>query len=845
MKVAPAVAAVPFLLLLLLLLTWLSVRAVDPEAELFDRALVALDNFATLENALDRDALAARAGMLGNYDPLVREVTGLYNSLAQLRQTAAVDDETTAAIDRLAALVGRLETLVEQFKSDNALLQNSLAYFRLFSGHLSEPDRSGSLVPAVSALVTAMLELTLDTSPTAAHEVEERLDSLARQPPVSNPADSIQALLAHGRMLHDLLPATDGILKALFAVPSKQEQEAIHAMVLMRQGASRESARGFRRVLYATSLLLLGLLVHAGLRLRARAQALRRRAAFEHVIAGISMRFTDAEPRDIGGNIELALADMAECVGADRAYFVVCDHPARTHTWCRQGITFVPSWTDRVLSLAARFGPTADGVIHIPRASRLRSREDRDACAAAGLRGWTCASGTMGGGVGVILGFDALRRACRILRSGELGLLPTALDIIANAVRRQVMEQKRERLEAQLQHARRMETVGALASGVAHNFNNIIGAIVGYAEMAEAQIAADSRAARHLGEIHLAGERARDLVDQILAFGRRRDARRMPVSVKALVTEATSLLNASLPSRIELIAGEVPDTAIVSGEFGQLQQVILNLCNNAAQAMDESGRIKIETELHEIVRARPLTHRSVAPGHYVRIAVSDTGKGIDAVIIERIFEPFFTTRPTGNGLGLATVREIVSEHGGAVKVSSTPGIGSRFEIWLPRVVPTMPISSKDAPALPLGRGETVLLVDDDSERLLRDEEILAALGYEPVGFTRAGDALAACLRIPKRFDAVMLGRLAPTASGLEFAAAMHAIAPELPIVLATGSADEIAADALMVAGIFEVVRRPVSTVEVAAALTRCMAASLRLGRRAAIAPKYADAEIAR
>ncbi len=842
MKVAPAIAAVA---LLLLLLTWLSVRAVDPEAERFDHALVALDHFATLENALDRDALAARAGMLRNYDPLVREVTGLYNSLAQLRQTAAVDDETTAAIDRLAALVARREALVEQFKSDNALLQNSLAYFRLFSGHLSEPDRSGSFAPAVSALVSAMLELTLDTSPTAAHEVEERLDSLAREPPVSNPADSIQALLAHGRMLHDLLPATDGILKALFAVPSKREQEAIHAMVLMRQGASRESARRFRGVLYATSLLLLGLLVHAGLRLRARAQALRRRAAFEHVIAGISMRFTDAESRDVGGNIEVALADMAECVGADRAYFAVCDHSARTHTWCRQGITFAPSWTDRVLSLAARFGPTADGVIHIPRASRLRSREDRDACAAAGLRGWTCVSGTMGGGVGVILGFDAVRRACRISRSGELGLLPTALDIIANAIRRQVMEQERERLEAQLEHARRMETVGALASGVAHNFNNIIGAIVGYAEMAEAQIAADSRAARHLGEIHLAGERARDLVDQILAFGRRRDARRMPVSVKALVAEATSLLNASLPSRIELIAGEVPDTAIVSGEFGQLQQVILNLCNNAAQAMDESGRIEIETELHEVVRALPLTHRSVAPGHYVRIAVSDAGKGIDGAIIERIFEPFFTTRPTGNGLGLATVREIVSEHRGAMKVSSTPGIGSRFEIWLPRVVPTTPISSKDAPALPLGRGETVLLVDDDSERLLRDEEILAALGYEPVGFTRAGDALAACRRIPKRFDAVMLGHLAPTASGLEFAAAMHAIAPELPIVLATGSADEIAADALMVAGIFEVVRRPVSTVEIAAALIRCMAASLRLGRRAAIAPQYADGEITR
>ncbi len=845
MKVTPAVAAVPLLLFLLLLLTWLSVRAFNPEAELFDQALAALDRFAMVENALCRDALSARAGMLRNYDPLTRQVTGLYSALARLRETAAVDDETTAAIDRLAASVSRQEALVEQFKSDNALLQNSLAYFRLFSRRLSGLDRDGPLVPAVSALVTAMLRLTLDTSSSAAREVEERLASLSQQPPASNGADSIQALLAHGRMLHDLLPATDDVLKALFAVPSKRELETIHAMILMRQGASRESARGFRRLLYATSLLLVGLLIHTGLRLRARAQALGRRAAFEHVIAGISMRFIDAESGDIGGTIELALADMAECVGADRAYFVICDQPARIHGWCRPGMNFATGWTDRLLALTVRFGPPADGIIHIPRVSRLPSREDRDACLAVGLRGWACVSRTTGDGVGMVLGFDALRHASRITRSGELGLLPTALNTIANAVRRQLMEQERARLEAQLQHARRMETVGALASGVAHNFNNIVGAILGYAEMAEAHIAAHTRAARHLDEIRRAGERARGLVDQILAFGRRREARRMPVSVKALLTEATSLLRASLPSRIELIVGEVPDAAIVSGEFGQLQQVILNLCNNAAQAMDETGRIEIETELHEIVRARPLTHRSLAPGRYVRIAVSDGGRGMDDAIIERIFEPFFTTRATGNGLGLATVREIVSEHGGAMKVSSTPGFGSRFEIWLPHVAPAAAISRDEAPALPLGHGETVLLVDDDSERLLRDEEILAALGYEPVGHTRTADALAACRRIPERFDAVMLGHLVPTVYGLELAAALHAIAPDLPILLATGSADEIAADALMAAGIFEVVRRPVGTSELAAALTRCLSVARQRGRRAAIMPHYADAEITR
>src|SRR5215467_7090743 len=174
-----------------------------------------------------------------------------------------------------------------------------------------------------------------------------------------------------------------------------------------------------------------------------------------------------------------------------------------------------------------------------------------------------------------------------------------------------------------------METVGALASGIAHNFNNIVGAILGYTEMAEAQQASDSQLARNLGEIRRAGERARDLVDQILAFGARRDVRRTPVSVKGLVAETSSLLQASLPSRIELVIHEVPDAAVVSGELGQLQQVILNLCSNAAQAMEQVGCVEIETVLREITGAQSLTHGDLAPGRHVRIAVSDTGCGID------------------------------------------------------------------------------------------------------------------------------------------------------------------------------------------------------------------------
>src|ERR1700722_7566475 len=207
MRIVSAIVAVT---LLILLLTWLSMRAIDIDAERFDLALRELDNFETLEAALHRDVLSARAGVLRNYDPLVQETNALNASVDDLRQVLALDNRAKSAIGRLASSVARQENLVEQFKSDNALLQNSLAYFAQFSS-----DWGGSATPLVSSLAAAMLRLALDTSAASAREVQNRLDDHARQPLSPGDTTPAQALLAHGRLLHDLLPATDGVLKAL------------------------------------------------------------------------------------------------------------------------------------------------------------------------------------------------------------------------------------------------------------------------------------------------------------------------------------------------------------------------------------------------------------------------------------------------------------------------------------------------------------------------------------------------------------------------------------------------------------------------------------------------------
>ena len=811
MRIAPAVSIV---VVLVLLLSWLSLHATNPNAELFDRAFAEIDRFAMLENALYRDVFTARAGTLRNYDPLVREINELYASLARLREKAAFDTKTAVAIDELAASVVQLEELVEKFKTNNALLHNSLAYFGRFSVRLASSDFG----PAISSAAAAVLNLTLDTSSGAVREVQERLDELARQARPSAADESVGALLVHGRLLDYLLPVVDKTLKAMRAVPRKQNEDTLRALVVAQQSASRRTARMFRRLLYGTSLALVGFMAYLAWQLRARASALQRRAAFEHAVAGISMRFINAPVQNIDAEIERALADMARCIGSDRAYFVTSGPAPRRHIWSRVGMAFPLGWPERAPELVAQFGPAVDGIIHVPNVDRMPSGEIKNACVAFGIGGMACVTNVSADGVVAALGFDAIGRRCRITATGELSLLRMGLDTIVYALGRHSMETERARLETRLQQAHRLETVGTFTSGIAHNFNNILGGILGHSEVIEERVGSDARLLRSLGAIRGGAERARDLVEQILAFGGRRDAYRRPISVRVLVAEAELLLNGSLPPGIDLSIGGPPLAAVISGEPAQLQQVILNLCNNAARAMENAGRIELQADVREVAGPRSLTHGELGGGRYVCIAVKDSGYGMDEATQARIFEPFFTTRPDGNGLGLATVREIVRQHGGAMNVQSVAGEGSRFEVWLPCQATVDPVANIDASMLPLGCGETVLIVTSGNARLLRDEEMLAALGYEPVGFSSAEAALAACRAAPERFDAFVVGYLGSATASLELAAALHEEAPRVAIVLASKSTEEIGADTLLAAGVRDVVHWPIVVSQIAAAL---------------------------
>jgi len=818
MRVAQITAAAATLLLL----TWLWLRGMYTGTNVMDGALRTLDTFAIAESSLHRDILRARSGILRNYDPLVQQVRSLYGAIDQLRSVTDADSELNAELDLLTRAVQEQERWTEQFKTDNALLQNSLAYFEIFSARLNAGESSATLSRRISDLAAALLRLSTDTSPAAIAAVDARLDDVSVANTGGPRSTQVAALLAHARMLRQLLPETDETVKTLFALPTVYRQETLRTLWQSRRVAAKKGAEPYRYTLYGASLLLFGSLMYAGIGLQSRALILKRRVEIERAIAAISTRFINSRPHEIGPLVQDALAEIAQWIGADRAYFVAATHSSKAYTWCRSGQSFPSGWPDAAAGVAAGFKCDTDGIIQVHDIGSVANPGAAYALRGAGLHGWLCIVGTGEQRQRAVLGFDSVQPGA-LLAWDEAGLLRMAFDAIANALSRESLERDRERLQESLQRARRMETIGAFASGIAHNFNNIIGAILGYAETAQSHVRPGSRPVESLTEIRRAGERARDLVHQILTFGRRSDARKARVSINSLVIEAKSLLDASLSPYMSVIVRPTSQNTTVLGEAAQLQQVVLNVCNNAAQAMDAPGAIEIDVCVRELEQASLGEHGALAPGAHVVILVTDSGRGMDEITLERIFEPFFSTRVGGNGLGLATVREIVLQHSGAVRVRSAPGVGTQFEIWLPCAanVDAPPDESHDASGR--GSGETVLILEADRERLLRHEELLAALGYEPVGFTDTEEAVAACRTTPTRFDvAVLCCHLHGGPTLAMQAAALRENVPGLPLIVATPSSREITAPFLAGTGISEIIRQPLTSGELAGALANCL-----------------------
>jgi nitrogen-specific signal transduction histidine kinase/CheY-like chemotaxis protein len=361
---------------------------------------------------------------------------------------------------------------------------------------------------------------------------------------------------------------------------------------------------------------------------------------------------------------------------------------------------------------------------------------------------------------------------------GQMAVLAVARDIT-----------ERTRLEAQLRQAQKMQAIGTLAGGIAHDFNNILAAIMGYTELALYDVPHGSRMQRHLDEVLTAGKRARDLVQQILAFSRQRPPERQPVQLHLLISDVLRMLRASLPSTIAIHPHLTSTAGAVLADPTQLQQVLMNLCANAEHAMrDAGGVLAVQLEAIEVTADFAATHSPLTPGPHACIMIRDTGHGMAREVTERIFEPFFTTKAVGEGtgMGLAVVDGIIASHGGVITVTSTPGQGTTFVIYLPRIdTDTLPLEVPEETPIPQGNG-CILFVDDEPTLVHMTAEMLSCLGYKVTVHTSSVEALKTFQEAPWQFDVVITDQTMPAMTGERLARELRRIRPDIPIILCTG-----------------------------------------------------------
>ena len=350
----------------------------------------------------------------------------------------------------------------------------------------------------------------------------------------------------------------------------------------------------------------------------------------------------------------------------------------------------------------------------------------------------------------------------------------------------------RKRIEAQLRQAQKMEAIGTLAGGIAHDFNNILSAMIGYTELALDDAPQGTMLESNLHEVLESGNRAKQLVRQILTFSRRTRQELMPVQARTIVKEVLKFLRASLPTTVEIQQDIQSDSSILADPT-QIHQVLMNLCMNAAQAMGEHGGT-LQVSLHDVELDPDFAaqHPGITPGSHLRLTVSDTGYGMAPETLERIFEPFFTTkeREEGTGLGLSVVHGIVTSYGGTITVYSEPEKGTVFHVYLPRiVVPTEAPALETVKSLP-GGGECILFVDDESALVDIGRKMLEPLGYTVITSMNSPEALDLFRSEPGRFDLVITDMTMPNMTGKELAERMIQIRPDMPIILCTGYSQE-------------------------------------------------------
>ena len=395
--------------------------------------------------------------------------------------------------------------------------------------------------------------------------------------------------------------------------------------------------------------------------------------------------------------------------------------------------------------------------------------------------------------------------------------------ISIDTTERTLAQRQREQLELQLQQAQKMEALGTLAGGIAHDFNNILAAIIGYTEIVAAEIQKETTTHEYLTRVLEAGQRARSLVRQILAFSRQGEIEPKPVQVKLIVKEVLKMLRASLPATIEMVQ-EIHSDGAVMADPTQIHQVMMNLGTNAGYAMGEKGgTLTVRLEEIELDAAMTCHYGDLPAGAYLQLTVIDSGKGISTEAMARIFDPFFTTKPKGQGtgMGLSVVHGIVTGLGGAITVQSAPDQGARFDVYLPVLQGDDAAVAAEAEPLPTGR-EHILLVDDEVFQTDMFKHMLGLLGYHVQTCNSGAQAMALFGKDPQAFDLVITDMIMPGMTGDALAGKMLAARPGLPVILATGYSEQMTEARAKAMGIAAYTLKPLVMEELARLIRRVL-----------------------
>ncbi len=713
-----------------------------PSRDVHEAILTSLRAIDINHASLQRDVLQARAGLLRNYDPLVDSIVNLHANVAKLRSLFPESGvETTSELDaeltRLAASIDRDEQLVERFKTDNALLQNSLS---LENQMLSELHASSdpAIVRALSTSVdlgNLMMRFAAEPDERYAEMIEDQLSAILQ----SNAShdSNVRSFVAHARMILNTLPSVDHTIESIQASTTSSEAQILQKTYLDAYGLVSVRSAWTRILLGSISVLLCVYIAILVYRLRAQTYRLTQQLDFENLVADIKNRFNedfDSVPDAISDSLDM----LADFFDASRYAFAVFNNQTREME------NIFGSVDDATAGSLQRYSQEMSASMSEERVHwdrfyyrNLQQREMQSFPEGALSAGSVVATGIDLNLVGLL--FLEHTEVRKKPDRDEVRLLGNAIVVLAQSLKGQREREEKEALEARLEHSQRLEAVGTLAGGIAHEFNNALGAILGYGEMALQVTRNPPRTRKYVQEIVSSGHRAKHIIDQILTFSRKRERVSRPFDIKEAIDDIVPLVRLSIPAEVELSTKIEADLPAIFGNPIELQQVIMNLCMNAAQASGTSGHVDISVEAAEVAVAIPLSHGELSAGGYLVVSVSDNGSGIAQSVLPHIFEPFFTTKAKmgGTGLGLAAVHGHVTGMNGKIDVESRPQDGTRFRLYFPiaRDAPIPLAQFFNERTVPMGTGQTVLIAQRDTGLRLMYEEKIAALGYEPVGFS--------------------------------------------------------------------------------------------------------------